>query len=203
MEQTRRAFMTAATGALVVRLLHPAFASAGGKVVTLPKPMMQGGRPLLDCLRERATNRNLGGEDLTLTEISNLLWVAFGINRPDGRHVIPTARNAQKVCVYAVLGDGVWLYHPKNNSIECVLEGDQRKRFDGSALILLYAAPASDMFAGMHVGSMYQNVGLYCASKGFPNCVKYTNHDRLDKEIQLPQGWKVFITQSISAQVQS
>ena len=158
-------------------------------------------KPLMECLKKRQTNRRLGSEDLTLPELSNLLWVAYGVNRSDGRHVIPTARNQQKVMLFAVLGDGVWKYLPEKNSIAKVLDGDRRSDFDGSSLILLFAAPTNDQFGGMHVGSMYQNVGLYCASKDYPNCVKHTRCDILDKVLPLPSGWKVLISQSIGSQV--
>lgn len=198
----RRSFIAAGSTILLANLLNPASSFGGGRqVVRLPAPTTTGGLPLMDCLQNRHTDRRLGSEDLPLPEISNILWAAFGVNREDGRHVVPTARNQQKVAVFAVLGDGVWRYLPEQNSIEKVVDGDRRKNFDGSSLILLYAAPSSDIFGGMHVGSMYQNVGLYCASQGFPNCVKYTGHDFLDKELPLPQGWKVLITQSVGSKI--
>ena len=188
-------------GALVALSLidQPPMALASGQVVRLPAPDFQGGMSLMECLQKRHTDRNLGSEDFTLSELSNILWAAYGVNRPDGRHVIPTARNQQKVMLFVVLGDGVWKYLAEKNSIEKMLDGDRRKNFDGSSLILLYAAPGDDIFGGMHVGSMYQNVGLYCASKGYPNCVKYTHHDALDRVMPLPSGWKVLITQSVGS----
>ncbi|MCR4667220.1 MAG: nitroreductase family protein [Desulfovibrio sp.] len=175
----------------------PSAASADGQIVQLPAPDMQGGRPLLACLKDRHSDHHPGGEDFTLPQLSTLLWSAWGINRPDGRHVIPTARNQQKIRLYAVLSDGVWQYLPERTSIQKVLDGDMRKRFDNATMIFLYAAPAGDIFSAMHVGSMYQNVALYCASEGFANCVKQASRDALDKELSLPKGYKVLITQSI------
>ena len=198
----RRTFLTASFIALTAQLLEqPQPAYAAGQVVVLPAPDKKGGLPLMQCLQKRQTNRHLGNEDLTLPEISNLLWAAYGVNRSDGRHVIPTARNQQKVMLFAALGDGVWKYLADKNSIEKVLDGDRRSAFDGSSMILLFAAPTSDMFGGMHVGSMYQNVALYCASQDYPNCVKHTNCNALDKYLPLPSGWKVLISQSIGSKV--
>ncbi|MBR3663631.1 MAG: nitroreductase family protein [Desulfovibrio sp.] len=196
----KRSFLWAGAAILALGFLGtPNLALANGPVVVLPAPDTSGGRPLMACLKDRKTDRRLTGEDLPLPDLSSLLWAAWGVNRPDGRHVVPTARNEQKVMLFVVLSDGVWQYQPENNSIKKVLDGDQRKRFDNASLILLYAAPAGELFSGMHVGSMYQNVGLYCASEGLPNCVKYTRHDALAGELKLPKGWKVLITQSVGS----
>lgn len=174
-----------------------ATASGDGQTITLPQSA-GGGKPLMACLKERRTNRNLGRDDLDLPTMGNLLWAAWGINRSDGKHVIPTALNRRQIMVFAVRGDGVWQYLPQEHSMKRVLDGDRRSRFDGAGLVLLYAAPAEDCFAAMHVGSMYQNVGLYCASAGLANCVKYQKHDVLDAELPLPKGWKTYITQSVA-----
>ena len=167
------------------------------KIVPLPEPDRAGGKPLMACLDARHTNRAISGEELALPVLSNILWAAWGINRDNGRHVIPTARNRLQITVYAVCRDGVWRYLPDQHAMRLVLEGDRRSDFDGSGLILLYAAPADDIFAGMHVGSMYQNVGLYCASANLANCVKHQRHDVLDSELDLPSGWRTWICHSI------
>ncbi|MBQ7457262.1 MAG: nitroreductase family protein [Desulfovibrio sp.] len=193
----RRTFIVAATATLASTFFHGSQAFAKGQIVQLPDPVTTGGKPLMDCLAKRHTDRSLKGGAITMGHLSTLLWSAWGINRSDGRHVVPTAHNKQQLQLYAVLGDGVWLYEPKTNSIVKVLDDDQRSRFDGASVILLYAAPIDDMFAGMHVGSMYQNVGLYCAANGVPNCVKHTNHGVLDTSLPLPKGWRVYISHSL------
>jgi hypothetical protein len=49
----------------------------------------------------------------------------------------------------------------------------------------------------MHVGSLYQNAGLYCASAGLASVVKATGASALDGELKLPQGYKVLIVQPV------
>jgi len=195
----RREFLIAGAAVVTAALVSPCDLSMAdpSECISLPKPRMEGGKSLMSCLAGRRTNRSLSGEELDIQTFSDILWAAWGINRDDGRHVIPTARNRQQVGVYAVRGDGVWKYLPENHMVQKLIRADRRDRFDGSGLILLYAAPANDMFAGMHVGSMYQNVGLYCAQAGLANCVKYQRHDALDKELSMEDGWKVLITQSV------
>jgi len=57
--------------------------------ITLPKPNIQGGKPLLEALSERKTLRNIGPDALPPQMLSNLLWAAFGVNRPDGKRTAP------------------------------------------------------------------------------------------------------------------
>lgn len=45
-----------------------------------------GGKPLMEALAARATNRALDPDkSLSQQQLSNMLWAAWGINRPDGR----------------------------------------------------------------------------------------------------------------------
>ena len=106
--------------------------------------------------------------------------------------------NNRQAMVFAVRSDGVWEYLPQELAMKRLVDGDRRSSFDGAGLVLLYAVPSEDRFAAMHVGSMYQNVGLYNASVGFANCVEYQRHDALDTELPLPQSLKTYITQSVA-----
>jgi len=65
--------------------------------ITLPKPNIQGGKPLLEALSERKTLRNIGPDALPPQTLSNLLWAAFGVNRPDGKRTAPSAMNIQDI----------------------------------------------------------------------------------------------------------
>lgn len=201
---SRRAFLGASVLA-GAGLLMPKDAEAKkpetvteSRVVQLPAPDRNGGKPLMACMNARRSTHAPGRKDLSLDDLSAVLWAAFGINSESGKHVVPTAMNRQQLQVYAVLGNGVWLYDPKSHALRQVLAGDRRFSFDDSACILLYAAPDSDRFAGMHVGSMYQNVSLCCADRGIKNCVKHQKHDALDAELPLPEGWSVQIGHSLS-----
>jgi len=195
----RRDFLICASGACALALAgkaSPVMASGDGKTLLLKKPEA-GGKSLVTCLGERATDRAASHRDVDLDMLGALLWAAWGVNRENGKHVVPTAMNRQECMVYAVRGDGVWEYLPKEHGVRRVLGGDRRGAFDGSGLILLYCAPKDERFAGMHVGSMYQNVSLMCADLGLANCVKWQKHDALDGELPLPRGWQTFITHSV------
>ena len=169
-----------------------------GKVVSLPPVDKKGGKPLMQCLMMRRSDHMPGSGELSQAELGGLLFSALGVTSEDGKFVVPTGLNKRKLALYAVLKDGVWQYLPQKHAIQRVLMGDHRARFDGSACILLYAAPSDEKFSALHVGSMYQNAGLFCASAGLKNCVKYQRCRSLDNELPLPEGWETFISQSVA-----
>ncbi len=184
--------------AILLSFTAPAQAAqmAVGERLTLPAPDKQGGKSLMQALAERKTNRAISDAPLPVQELSNLLWATWGVNRPDGRRTAPTARNYQKVEVYVAMADGVWRYDGPSHSLEKVLDRDTHSAFGGAPVTLVYAAEADECGA-MHVGSLYQNAGLYCASAGLANVVKATGINVLQKELKLPAGYKILIVQSI------
>ncbi|MDR2574682.1 MAG: nitroreductase family protein [Desulfovibrio sp.] len=178
--------------------LGPARVAAGpAETAALPKPDMSGGMPLMEALAKRRSTRTVSGEPISERDLSNLLWAAWGINRPDGKRTVPTARNRQDARVFAVLESGVWLYDAAANALVKAVDIDARSRFGGAPLTLLYAARADDETGGMHVGSMYQNVALYCASVGLGDVVKITGRGGLDSALKLPEGYKILVAHSI------
>jgi len=94
--------------------------------ITLPKPKIQGGKPLLEALSERKTLRNIGPLALPRQSLSNLLWAAFGVNRPDGKRTAPSAQNIQDIDIYVFLQEGVYVYDAAAHALKPVLGGDQR-----------------------------------------------------------------------------
>jgi hypothetical protein len=51
-------------------------------VISLPKPRTEGGKPLMEALKERKSTREFASRPLTDQPLSDLLWAAFGVNRP-------------------------------------------------------------------------------------------------------------------------
>ena len=82
------------------------------KPIELPKPQITGGKPLMQALAERKTTRAFRDQALPPQTLSNLLWAAFGVNRPRavkeglGR-TAPSAMNRQEVEIDVVLAQGV------------------------------------------------------------------------------------------------
>ncbi|MDR2743718.1 MAG: nitroreductase family protein [Desulfovibrio sp.] len=172
-------------------------AVAPATAITLPKPAVSGGMPLMEALSKRKSTREFGSKPISKQDLSNLLWAAWGTNRPDGKRTVPTSRNRQEAALFVVLESGVWRYDAARNTLVKFSSEDARSRFGGAPLTLVYAAKADDDAGGMHVGSMYQNVGLYCASVGLGNVVKSTGRSELDPVLKLPADYKTYVVQSI------
>jgi hypothetical protein len=188
------AFLTA--GLLFLLPSAPLGAAPAQETMSLPAPAQSGGMSLLEALSLRHSNRNFSSAPLSEQQISDLLWAVWGINRPDGRHTAPTANNRQEVAVYVVLASGVWRYEPNGHVLLKESGQNLLSRFSAAPLVLAYAAP-QDNFGPMHVGSLYQNAGLFCASSGLANVVRATGANSLDDVLKLPGGYKVYIVQPV------
>lgn len=165
--------------------------------IVLPAPQKEGGKPLMEALSLRQSNRMIRPDAVSDQDLSNLLWAAWGINRQDSGHrTIPTAMNKQNAELYAAFEKGVWRYDAAGNKLVKVSGVDYRNRFDNAPLILVYAAEDAP-FAEMHVGSMHQDVGLYCASAGLANVVKQTGLDIFKDAFPLPKGYRLVILQLV------
>ena len=163
----------------------------------LPAPNKTGGMPLMQALNaRRSIKTNYSGAALSAQQLSDLLWATWGVNREDGRRTAPTAMNRQDVRVYVALENGVWQYDAGHALIK-VLDGDWRSQMGGGSLTLLYAIPQANEWGGAHVGSLYQNAALYCASAGLGNFVHVSGLHALDGKLPLPEGWKVYIIQTV------
>ncbi|MDR3244591.1 MAG: nitroreductase family protein, partial [Elusimicrobiota bacterium] len=165
--------------------------------ISLPAPQKTGGKPLMETLSLRKGERNMSNKALSLQQLSGLLWSAWGINRPDGRRTVPTAMNKQDINVYVVLENGVWLYDAAKNQLIQILAQDVRSKFSPAGATLLFAVPSNDKFAKMHVGSLYQNAALYCASEGLANIVKANGADALKGVLSLPSNYEIVIIQAV------
>lgn len=96
--------------------------------IALPAPRMEGGKPLMQALKERQSARVFSTKKLPVQVVADLLWAAFGINRLEsGKRTAPSARNWQEVDIYVIMEDGAYLYDAKTNKLKAVAKGDLRK----------------------------------------------------------------------------
>jgi SagB-type dehydrogenase family enzyme len=183
--------------------------------IQLPAPRMAGGKPLMEALKERQSSRTFKTEKLPLQVMSDLLWAAAGINRPDsGKRTVPSARNWQEVEVYAVTEEGVYLYDAKANTLKAAVKGDLRKLtgsqdFVASApLTLVYVADTSKMtgsspedhalYIGVDTGFMAQDVYLFCASEGLATVVRGSvDRKTLAEALQLSEPKRITFAQTV------
>ena len=92
----------------------------------LPPPRKQSGKPLMQALQLRRSIREFSPRPLPPQLLSDLLWAAYGVNRPSGDRTAPYWRHIMVIDVYAAMADGVWLYDPRQHTLRPHLETDIR-----------------------------------------------------------------------------
>ena len=211
--------MKAIAVGVLVSVLAVSFALAAWAAepspIQLPSPQMEGGKPLMQALKDRATARSFSDRKLPDQTLSNLLWAAFGINRPDsGRRTAPSAKNWQEIDVYVALPNGLFLYDAKGNKLVPV-SGKDLRGLTGSqafvkdaALNLVYVADFSradkggssdrEALSWADTGFISENVYLFCASEGLATVVRASiDRDALGKEMKLKPDQKIILSQSV------
>jgi nitroreductase len=193
-------------------LLCSSAAAQDVKPIDLVKPQTEGGEPLLEALRERRSQREFAREKLAPQVLSNLLWAAFGINRPDsGKRTAPSARNRQDMDVYVAMAEGLFLYEAKGHRLMPVLSEDVRGLTGTQEFVrdapanLIYVAPVPAgadenvlVTAGVHAGLIAENVYLYCASEGLATVVRGSiDRGALSKAMKLPPDRRIILAQSV------
>lgn len=143
--------------------------------INLLPPTRTGGKPLMEALSERQSNRNFdSSKQLSMQTLSDLLWAAYGFNRPDKR-TVPSSQNKQEVDVYVMLSTGVYFYDAKENKLILKEKGDLRDVLGqpeiskNAALSLIYVINLDKNrreTGYMDAGFPVQNVYLYCVSAG-------------------------------------
>ena len=181
--------------------------------ITLPKPQTDGGKPLMQALKERATNRSIDSKELPAQVLSNLLWATNGQNRPDGRRTAPTASNCQEIEIYVFLSTGIYFYEPASHSLTLKKSGDFRKESNTQGIVggvnFVFVAdygkmgrydnnPANkEFYSATDVGYVSQNAYLFCASEGLATVVQgLIDREKLVKLLGITNG-KVLLGQAI------
>jgi nitroreductase len=184
------------------------------KPLELPPPRSEGGMPLTAALKLRRSTREYSRRPLPAQTLSDLLWAAFGINRPSGDRTAPYWRHIMVMDIYVAMADGVWLYEPKAHRLLPHLRGDIRAQtglqdFVGTApLNLVYVAHGERMtdispeerrlYASVDTGFIGQNVYLFCASEGLATVFRgAVDYSKLARTLNLPDQQFVTFAQTV------
>ena len=184
-------------------------------VVNLPAPQMTGGRPLMDCLKARESRREFGPDKISPQILSNLLWAANGINRPDsGKRTAPSAVNWQDIDIYVATADGLFLYLPKEHALKKILGEDVRAAMGTQDFVkdvplnLIFVSDYAKLprgtdedrrfYSGTHTGFISQNVYLFSASEGLATVVRgLIDREAMAKVMQLRPEQHITFAQSV------
>jgi SagB-type dehydrogenase family enzyme len=223
----RSVIVILAAGLLLMMI--PCISPAQEEVIKLPSPQTSGGKPLMDSLKARQSTRGDFGPPvkLTMQQLSNLLWAANGVNRPDGHKTAPTAAGWENIDIYVTTADGLFLYDPKQQALKVISKEDVRATsgLEGPAgggmkqdfaktapVSLIYVADMAKTkgmkYGGEDVGPLWsytnagaiaENVYLFCASEGLA-CIVRAMIDpvQIAKVFKLRPDQKAILTSTIA-----
>ena len=185
------------------------------KPIKLLAPQLEGGKSLMQALKERKSLREFSSKELPLQVISDLLWAANGINRLDsGRRTAPSAMNMQEIDIYLAKADGLYLFDAKQNILIPVAGEDIRALTGNQPFVkdapinLIYVADLSkmgrtsgsdaDFYASADTGFISENAYLYCASAGLATVVRGSiDKSVLAKAMKLRPDQKIIFAQTV------
>lgn len=184
--------------------------------IKLPPPQTTGGMPLMQALQERRSTREFANRPLPPQLLSNLLWAANGVNRPDsGKRTAPTARDWREIDVYVATAEATYRYDPSSHALIRVATGDLRRLtgmqdfVETAPVNLVYVADlkrtgADDApervarFVAADAAFIAQNVYLFCASARLATVVRgLVDRAALGEALRLDGSQQVILAQSV------
>jgi nitroreductase len=208
----KKTAMLLMTVCIIMILSMPAGAQ---QTISLPPPHTDGGMPLMKALKNRQTNREFSTAKISDQVLSDLLWAACGINRPDVRkRTAPSAMNYQEIDVYIATAEGLFLYDAGKHALLGVSKTDVRASTGSQAFVatapldLVFVADYSKMGKsddkskenlGMaDAAFISENVYLFCASEGLNTGVRaMIDKDVCGKALQLKDNQHIMLGQAI------
>jgi nitroreductase len=152
--------------------------------------------------------------------ISDLLWAAFGVNRPDSElRTAPSAINLQDIDIYLVTAKGVFRFDAGPHVLQTILPDDVRafagtQSFAALAPVNLVYVSNYLKFSGAseedlgddlsvawswtHACFISQNVYLFCASEGLATVVRaMVDRTLLSEKMKLDATQKIVLAQTV------
>jgi SagB-type dehydrogenase family enzyme len=169
----------------------------------------------MNALARRQSSRSFSVRPLTDQVLSNLLWAADGVNRPDsGKRTAPSALNKQEIDLYVALEEGFYLYNAKKHVLSLILDKDIRPLtgrqgfVNKAALNIVYVADMvaaaglnredKVLYAAADTGFIGQNVYLFCASEGLATVIRgLIDKDALGKAMNLKSSQMIILSQTV------
>lgn len=161
-------------------------AANGQEVIKLNQPNKDRGFSVMKALENRQSTGEFADSELSIEDLSDLLWAANGINRPEiGKKTAPSAQNSQEIDIYVCLKNGAYVYDAQKHVLNLVTTNDLRmmaERKKGAVaapcLILLVAETSRfktnsyntkehvESMSKVDAGIVSQNISIFCAGVG-------------------------------------
>ena len=173
------------------------------KEIKLNEPNKSRGTIVMKALSDRHSDREFDTKDISLQDLSDLLWAANWVNRSDGKRTAPSAMNRQEIDIYVIRKDGAYLYNASNHTLQPVSKGDHRKAVAGQQDFVI-TAPVSivlvanleklgdaskentRLMAAVDAGIVCQNINIFCSAVNLSTVPRASmDKDALKKALDL------------------
>ncbi len=133
--------------------------------IKLNVPDLNRGEVVMKAFSNRKSTRVFSEKLLSLQDLSDLLWAANGINRPnEKKKTAPSSMNRQDIKIYVCMAEGSYLYNPESSSLDPISQGDVRPLKAPVCLILV--SDTDQTWGAIDGGIVSQNISLFCAGIG-------------------------------------
>ncbi len=185
--------------------------------IVLNPPDMTRGFPVMKAFSFRSSVNEFDTAELTLRDLSDLLWAANGINRPEsGKRTAPSAQNAQDIDVYVFMRSGIYLYDAKKHQLDLINNRDYRDLLAGkqtfvakAPVIFLLVSDISKfrhgedslkvIFGAEDAGIVSQNISIFCASANLATRPRGSmDRQRLREVLDLKQSQQLMLNHPVS-----
>lgn len=132
-------------------------------MISLPQPTYKGTCSVEEALKGRRSIRSYKKESLSLADVSQLLWAAYGVTEKisgisDGLKTAPSAGATYPLELHLVAGDvtglpdGIYRYLPEKHALEKMVDGDKRASLCSAAhgQDMISEAPASIVYSAVY-----------------------------------------------------
>ena len=192
---------------VIIGVLALASLSCFAQDIQLPSPNRTGGKPLMDALNERQSNRDFSDKELNMQTLSDLLWAAYGFNR-DTKRTVPSSQDRQEIDLYVFMKTGVYFYDAKNQQLILKVKGNNHAKTGNQPFVevapihVVYVAnldKASNRDAALtDCGFIGQNIYLFCASEGLISVVRGSvTKDAVHELLGLSDKQEVLLAQTV------
>jgi SagB-type dehydrogenase family enzyme len=181
-------------------------------VVKLPEPKRGGNISLEETLAKRRSQRSFTSQNLSLEQISQLLWAAQGITEEaSGKRTAPSAGALYPLELYLVSEEAVYHYRPLGHELEKTLEDDLRSQLceaawgqsavEGAPIDIVITAVykrtevkyggRAARYVHLEAGHAAQNIHLQAVALGLGSVpIGAFSDDRVQEVLSLPRDHK-------------
>ena len=139
------------------------------KMINLPKPRLKGNVSVEEAIQKRRSVRNYSVREISIEDISQLLWACQGIT-DEGMafRASPSAGALYPLEIYLVKVDGIFHYVNEGHKLEAVSDKDRRGDLAGAAYGQGYVREAAIVIV---ICAVYERVTSQYSERG----IRYTD----------------------------